>query len=70
MIEQNVHARKEIIERKVTSSQSAVEFYWVLGIYTKTQNKSYLCDEVKKTYKKGIDWGKFRLLTIKMIFDN
>ena len=44
-----MHLRINIIGGEGNYDQSAVEEYWVLGIYTKTYNTWYLCNMGKKT---------------------
>ena len=59
IIQRNTHVKVEISEGRGASAMKAVEDYRVLGIYTKTYNKWFVCEEGKQSWKKGIDKGKY-----------
>ena len=72
IIERNVHVKVEVTEKgnNVGPSKKAIEDYRVLGIYTKTYNKWFLCEHGKQVWKKGIRQGKYRVLLRMIQFDH
>ena len=69
IILRNMHIKLEIHEDKGATARKAVEDYCVLIVYTKTYSKWYLYDEGKQTWKKGINKGKYCVLTRMVHFD-
>ena len=48
IIQRNTHVKVEISEGRGASAMKAVEDYRVLGIYTKSYNKWFVCEEGKQ----------------------
>eukprot|EP00956_Cyclotella_meneghiniana_P021910 scaffold40607_cov38-Cyclotella_meneghiniana.AAC.2 len=72
IIEHNVHVKVEVTEKGNNEGppKKAVENYCVLGIYTKTYNKLFLCEHGKQVWRKGIRQGsKYRVLLRMIQFD-
>jgi hypothetical protein len=69
-IERNMHVRVDIGEGRGALAQQVVQDYRVLGIFTKTYNKWFLCDIGKQKWQKGMPKGKYRVLLRMIKFDH
>ena len=69
-IERNMHVRVDIGEGRGALAQQVVQDYRVLGIFTKTYNKWFLCDSGKQKWQKGMLKGKYRVLLRMIKFDH
>jgi hypothetical protein len=69
-IERNMHVKVDIGEGGGALTQQGVQDYQVLGLFTKTYNKWFLCDSGKQKWQKGMSKGKYRVLMRMIKFDH
>ena len=69
-IERNMHVKVDISEGRGALAQQVVQDYRVLGLFTKTYNKWFLCDIGRQKWQKGMSKGKYRVLLRMIKFDH
>ena len=69
-IERNMHVKVDISEGRGILGQQEVQGYRVLGLFTKTYNKWFLCDIGKQKWQKGMSKGKYCVLLRMIKFDH